>query len=201
MLEAGRSSRDFSGDGQSRRGLILAKALAAFAKSGYHGTGIAEIAAGAAVSKAAVAYHFAAKDDLLCELAEPLMADMEALAERGATLPDRPSRAHELLSEYLDILLRHRAVASWVESDLAVLNHPVLGARLRRSAQGMRQALVGREASTSQRIAASAALGALWRPIRKLPIDVAEIEAHRDSLLAGAVAIYRAALGADAKAP
>ncbi len=165
----------------SRRDEMLQAALEAFAVHGYDGTSIADLADATGMSKAAFSYHFAGKDEILVELAEPLLAELESVT--GDRQPSNdPAELRALLEDYTDALLRHRTVAIWVDGDKSVVNHPTIGARLKDNNRAMRALIAGPGASRRDRIRASAVLGAIWRPIRNLPdIDIAS---HKDEIIA-----------------
>lgn len=171
----------------SRRDEMLQTALEAFAVNGYDGTSIADLADATGLSKAAFSYHFASKDEILVELAEPLLAELELLAtDREPS--DSPEELRALLDDYTDALLRHRTVAIWVDGDKSVANHPEIGARLTSNNQTMRSLIAGPDASRRDRVRASAVLGAIWRPIRNLTeIDVAS---HKNEIVAIALDGY-----------
>jgi AcrR family transcriptional regulator len=70
-----------------RREVILAAAEETFARCGYHGASLDDIAHGAGVSKALIYEHFASKRELHASLLDEHVADifrrLEATAERG----------------------------------------------------------------------------------------------------------------------
>ncbi len=78
--------------GETRK-RILDVAAQAFAQNGYDATGIAEICAGAGVSKGAFYYHFDGKQAVFLELLDAWMAELEsaleALAEGAETVPEK----------------------------------------------------------------------------------------------------------------
>jgi AcrR family transcriptional regulator len=157
----------------SRRAEMLERALGAFAERGYDGTSIADLAAETGLSKAAYSYHFAGKDEILVELADPLLSDLESLAE-DRPVPQSAEELEELLDAYVEVLLAYRMVAVWVDGDKSVLNHPTVGERMAGNNRRMRALIAGADASRRDLVRASAVLGAIWRPIRNLTdIDVA----------------------------
>jgi AcrR family transcriptional regulator len=168
----------------SRREEMLEMALGAFAKHGYDGTSIADLAAGTGLSKAAYSYHFSGKDEILVELADPLLTDLEELVD-GRPVPDSAADVERLLDAYVDVLLAHRLVAVWVDGDKSVLNHPTIGERLRRNNRRMRGLIAGSDASRRDLVRASAVLGAIWRPIRNLT-DV-DVSGYKQEVVATAV--------------
>ncbi len=173
----------------SRRDEVLEAALGLFVARGFEGATIASIAAEVGVTKAAVSYHFPCKEDLLDALATPLLDALDAaVPSMGTEPPAWPGGVRDLVTTYVDILLTDGDLAVWLDGDRALLETPV-GARLRRNHQRTRRALVGRTPDTRSRIAASIALGALWRPVRNL--DHAAVSRHRDLLIESALAPLR----------
>ena len=175
----------------SRREELLDAALSLFVERGYDGTSVAEIAGAVGVSKAAVSYHFPAKDDLLVALADPVLSTLEGLVTEvdatGARLVGEDRR--RFLASYVDHLLAHGDVATWIDSDRGVLTHEAVGPRLESLHEATRRALGGGDGGTGD-LAAASALGALWRPIRNLdrPLDD-----ERDTLVAVAIGALDAA--------
>lgn len=157
----------------SRRDDLLTAALELFVDRGYEGTSVADLAQATGLSKAAFVYHFASKEELLFELAGPLLDDLDtaldAYEARNGAGPDLT----EALADYLAVLQRHRDVARWIDGDKSVLNHAELGARLDANNRRVHRILVGARPSRTDRALASAVLGMLWRPIRNdyLPND------------------------------
>ena len=168
----------------SRRDEMLEMALGAFAKRGYDGTSIADLAAETGLSKAAYSYHFSGKDEILVELADPLLSDLESLAG-DRRVPASAEELEELLDAYIDVLLAYRMVAVWVDGDKSVLSHPIVGKRLAGNNRRMRALIAGPDATRRNQVRASAVLGAIWRPIRNLTdIDVA---GYKQEVIATAV--------------
>ena len=79
---------------------ILDVALELFGEHGYAGTSIADITKRLGVSKAALYYHFAAKDEILEALVAQPMAGIRALADTAAGRP---------LDELLGAIVDHTA--------------------------------------------------------------------------------------------
>ncbi len=173
----------------SRRDDVLAAALPLFVQWGYEGTAISTIAQEVGITKAAVTYHFPSKEDLLGALAAPLLDALDAVVPPPGAAPAWPDGVHDLVDTYLEILLAHRELTVWLEGDRAVLVNSAVGARLRDNHDRMRAALVVGRTDPRAQIAASIALGALWRPVRK--IDPADVDQHRDLLVESAMAPLR----------
>ena len=172
---------------KSRRDELLAAALAAFTAQGYEGTSVADIVAALGMSKAAFGYHVESKERLLVELVEPLLDDLDRVLDAFPHHPSWPDQGRAMLLAYLDVLIAHRDLVIWIDGDKAVLRHPILGKRLSESNRRIRESIRGDDRSSAARLGASAALGALWRPLRNLP----EVPAHdeRDAMLSAAMAV------------
>jgi AcrR family transcriptional regulator len=160
-------------------------ALARFRVGGFVGTSIADLAGALGVSKAAIYYHYRSKDALLDYLVDPLLDAIDACIQDH----NQPTRtARQLLGAYLAVLLAHRDVVPLITIDVAVLNHPTIGQRLRTQNHQLQSFLTGPDTSTSARLRAEAALGAIWRPlIAEPPLDLAD-PAHQQILIDAAVA-------------
>ena len=164
---------------------IARLALARFRVSGFVGTSIADLAGALGVSKAAIYYHYRSKDALLHHLVDPLLDAIDACIQDHTT-PARTPR--QLLGAYLAVLLAHREVVPLVATDVAVLNHPRIGPRLRAQNQQLQSLLAAPDTSASARLRAEAALGAIWRPlIAEPPLDLTD-PAHQHILIDAAVA-------------
>lgn len=164
---------------------IARLALDRFRVDGFVGTSIADLAGALGVSKAAIYYHYRSKDTLLHRLVDPLLDAIDACIHDHTT-PARTPRG--LLDAYLAVLLTHRQVVPLIATDVAVLNHPSIGPRLRAQNQQLRTLLTGPDASMSARLRAEAALGAIWRPlIAEPPLDLTD-RAHQHTLINAAVA-------------
>jgi AcrR family transcriptional regulator len=164
---------------------IARLALDRFRVSGFVGTSIADLAGALGVSKAAIYYHYRSKDALLHRLIDPVLDAIDACIQDHTT-PARTPR--QLLGAYLAVLIAHREVVPLVATDVAVLNHPTIGPRLRAQNQQLRALLTTADTSVAARLRAEAALGGIWRPlIAEPPLDLAD-PAHQRILIDAAVA-------------
>jgi AcrR family transcriptional regulator len=164
---------------------IARLALARFRVSGFLGTSIADLASALGVSKAAIYYHYRSKDALLHRLVDPLLDAIDACIQDHTT-PARTPRG--LLGAYLAVLLAHRQVVPLIATDIAVLNHPTIGPRLRAQNHQLQSFLTGPDTSPSARLRAEAALGAIWRPlIAEPPLDLTN-PTHQHTLIDAALA-------------
>ncbi len=167
----------------SRRPEILDAARRAFAARGYEGTSISELAQELGVSKAAISYHFSAKESLLHEVADPFLEQLEAVV-RAHPDPVWPAGAWALASDYFEVLVAHREVAVWLDSDRSVQERDSFGGRLRRTNATFRHALAGSDDPADDARSLSA-LGGLWRPLRNL--STSQLAAHRDDIIRAAL--------------
>lgn len=150
----------------SRRDDLSAAALELFVERGYEGTSVADLAQVTGLSKAAFVYHFVSKEDLLFELAVPLLDDLDRILRDHERVPLAERDLRAALGDYLATLQRHRDVARWIDGDKSILNHPHLGLRLDANNRRAHRLLVGPRPTARARAQASAVLGMLWRPIR-----------------------------------
>ena len=164
---------------------IARLALARFRVSGFVGTSIADLAGALGVSKAAIYYHYRSKDTLLHHLVDPLLDGIDVCI--GDHNQPRGT-AQQLLGAYLTVLIAHRDVVPLIATDVAVLNHPRIGPRLRAQNHQLQSFLSGPDTSVSARLRAEAALGAIWRPlIAEPPLDLTN-PTHQHTLIDAALA-------------
>lgn len=172
---------------RSRRSLILDVALRRFRTAGFDGTAISEIADEVGVTKAAVSFHFASKEAMLRELAEPMLDALDVVFDRHAD-PTWPDGVWALSADYLDTLVEHHSVAGWLDGDATARRHAGIGRRLRRGVERLLDAITAGSDDPADRVRAVAVVGGLWRPIRLL--DPSELGAHRTVLLRAALISY-----------
>src|SRR4029450_10239019 len=128
---------------------IARLALDRFRIDGFVGTSIADLAGELGVSKAAIYYHYRSKDALLHRLIDPLLDAIDACIQDHTT-PAAPARtARPLLSAYLAVLLAHRQVIPLGAPEVAALNEPRIGPRLRAQNQQLQTLLTGPNTSPS----------------------------------------------------
>jgi len=137
------------------RGRILTIAAGLFARQGYTGTTIADIARELGTTTAALYYHFPSKADILAGLlAEPLAAYTRILEGLDRAEPET------LLGAFIDLTADSRELASIIDKDPAVL--AMIDERLPQTSRQMTErvveSLAGPEADRSAVIRAHAAL-------------------------------------------
>jgi AcrR family transcriptional regulator len=166
-------------------------ALARFRVGGFVGTSIADLAGALGVSKAAIYYHYRSKDALLHHLVDPLLDAIDDCIKDHPTPAASARTQRPLLDAYLAVLIAHREVVPLITTDVAVLNHPAIGPRLRAQNQQLQSLLTAPDTSVAARLRAEAALGAIRRPVFAEPqVDLSE-PAHQHILIDAAVAILR----------
>ena len=95
------------------------------------------------------------------------------------------------MGAYLTVLIAHQEVIPLVATDVAVLNHPTIGPRVRTENQQLRTLLIAPDTSVAARLRAEAALGAIWRPLIAEPqVDLSDA-AHQRILVDAAVAALK----------
>lgn len=166
------------------RDVILATARRLFEEQGYDATSLRQIAEAVGMTKAAVYYHYPAKDHLLLELIRPMV---DALSELVSQLRAEGAPAHpqETLAAYLDLFLTHLPVVQLLSRDPATQNHPDVGQRLRALVEAIQRQLTGPDADTEQIVRAACALGVV-HGVSTIAPEVAT--ASRDVILASAAA-------------
>jgi AcrR family transcriptional regulator len=150
--------------GATRR-RILDVALELFIEQGYDRTSLREIAERLGFSKAALYYHYKAKDDILRALADALMADLDEVLDRVGQEPPGPARARHALTEMVDLMLRQRGVAQLIITQSSAIQR-LKETRDHAYQSRLQQLMSPPGASLETRVRASAALAvtqsALW---------------------------------------
>jgi AcrR family transcriptional regulator len=145
-----------TGDARAR---IQQVALELFAERGVRQTSLRDIAERLGVTKPALYYHFASREELLGSLVQPMVDDFEAYAaEQEAAAP---VEARELLGSYFDLAYKHRRVIQLMIRDLAVLQELKLAARFIEWRQRLTELLIGPSPSLDEQVRGMVALGGL----------------------------------------
>ncbi|MFF0270408.1 TetR/AcrR family transcriptional regulator [Kribbella sp. NPDC004536] len=148
--------RQRTGDTRAR---IQQAALELFAVQGMQQTSLQDIADRLGVTKPALYYHFASREDLLNSLVEPMIADFEAYAE-GLRVA-APVSPRELLGSYFDLAYRHRAMIQLAIRDLSVLHELKLADRFIEWRGTLAELLIGPSPSLRDVVRCMVALGGL----------------------------------------
>lgn len=128
-----------------QRELILARAAQLFAKAGYPGTSMNEVAEACGMSKASLYHYFRDKDDLLSSIADGHVARLEALVDQVlAEHAPGEARARALIErfveEYADAQNAHRVLTDDVRFLPEATREAIL-ARERRVVDGFAQTI------------------------------------------------------------
>lgn len=155
------------------RARILQAALRMFVTDGYQTSTVRDLAAEVGLTSAALYYHFPSKEACLEALIMPYLEAIDHVLERHpiAAGQSRETR-HSLLSEYLAVLLQSPDLTRLVDRDPAINSHAVIRARIEKLVDEFLIRLAGAEASPRELLRATAALGALRRPVLQTHIDV-----------------------------
>jgi AcrR family transcriptional regulator len=102
-----------------QRMLDVARRL--FSTGGYQRTPLRAISEDLGVTKAAVYYHFKAKDELLVAIVAPLLARIDEVLDDPPPTSDRRA----FLRRYVEVLSSEPDVAALLLQDPAVRNHPL----------------------------------------------------------------------------
>src|SRR3954469_22676712 len=134
-----------------------------FTTQGYDATSLRQIADRLGFTKAALYYHFPAKEHLAIELTRPWLDAISNLIalnapDHGA---DETARRRRLVEDYVDIVLAHHAVLRFLTQDAAAQKHPDVGKRGLTLVLALQDALLGPEPDDTDRIRVSCALGAV----------------------------------------
>lgn len=114
------------------RDTILQAALERFARFGYLGSSIQQIADDVGTSKSSVLYHFDSKEALLEAAISPAIDALEGLLLQVPTADQHHAFSRDdlvaMITSFIDLLLAHaRAVAIFVSQRGALLDVPVIG--------------------------------------------------------------------------
>lgn len=116
---------------RNTRAEIVEVALAQFTEQGYDGTSLQQIADRLGFTKAALYYHFKSKDDLLLAVLDPYLTEIDELLDtRNEREAPAIEGAEKPLEVYLDFLLKHRRLLSYLSHDAAALARPAVAARM-----------------------------------------------------------------------
>jgi AcrR family transcriptional regulator len=164
---------------RNTRGEILTVAAELFGQYGYQRTSLREIAARLGLTKAAVLYHFPAKQDILAALAGPVLDDLDSALD-GIEGEDTRWPAVEGM---LDVLLRHRQAMRMVLHDLAPLAIDPAFHRFSNAMLKAQRLVAGPDPTFAQQVRATQAIAMLGDPV--ILFADQETEPLRSEILAG----------------
>jgi AcrR family transcriptional regulator len=162
--------------------LILETAQRLFDEQGYDATSLRQIAEAVGMTKAAVYYHYPAKEHLLLELTRPML---DAMGELVTEMRTGSAESTTALAAYLDLFIDHLPVVLLLARDPATQNHPDVGQRARTLADAVQRLVAGVDATTDRTVRTACALGVIYA-VANLPPDV--VRKSRDVILDAALA-------------
>jgi AcrR family transcriptional regulator len=146
------------------RARILAAALELFTAHGYQRTSLRQIAERLGITKAAVLYHFPAKDRIMGELVEPMLCDLEAALDGAERLAPEAAR-WAALEGMLDAFLAHRPMLQTLRHDLAIISRAPIYQRFLAVATRAGLVIAGPGADLAGRVRAVQAMAGLGDPL------------------------------------
>jgi AcrR family transcriptional regulator len=169
---------------------ILDTALTLFTTQGYDATSLREIADRLQLTKAALYYHFPAKELLLIELTRPFLDGLSLMVTELRSSKDWTQES--VLAAYLDLFVEHISIVALLNREPATLHHPDVGQRARSLVLGIQQQLSGPDPSPVQLVRTACAMGVV-HAVPQMPQDV--LRDQRDTVLAAALAALREPAG------
>ena len=106
---------------------VLEVALELIAEQGFAGTSTREVCERIGFTKAALYYHFKAKEDLLAALMAPVLEALTDLTERVTVQPG-PTARRQVASAYVDLVLAHEDLMRVLYDDPSARNQPPMAA-------------------------------------------------------------------------
>jgi AcrR family transcriptional regulator len=161
---------------------ILQAALELFTQQGYDSTSLRQIAENQGLTKAALYYHFPAKEQMLLELTKPFLDGLRDLVIEHRELDELDPAA--LLSSYLDLFIAHLEVLGLLASDPATLHHPDIGKRAHSLVLEIRNLLTGPKPTSEHIVRVACALGVI-NAVPQVPTEA--LQASRETILAAAL--------------
>ncbi|MGH9179850.1 MAG: TetR/AcrR family transcriptional regulator [Acidimicrobiales bacterium] len=176
-------------DPTAREGRVASAALGRLRTSGYALTTLAEIASAAGLSEAELSAAFGAKNEILAELAAPLLTRLNEVLDAACTADLlRPDQLRGVLESYHDALVEHRLLVE------VILRDPTAGSSdavvaVRAGLIRLRDELATGTGDDldHHRVRAASALGAVQGAV----LDLTDVDptAVRDEAVTAAIAI------------
>ncbi|GAA0805490.1 TetR/AcrR family transcriptional regulator [Spirilliplanes yamanashiensis] len=138
---------------------ILTVSARLFARDGFRGTPLSDIAAAVGCSKATLLYHFAGKDAILRELLRPAAAAAFDLDARLTGLTGDDARA-AAVDGFVDLVLEYRSEVGLLYADPHLVDMPAL-AEFKPIVDRLCSAFAGGSADPADQIAAQVVLSGL----------------------------------------
>ena len=130
-----------------------------FVSKGLQSTSLQDIAAALGITKAALYYHFASREDLVRSIIVPMLEEGQAFVAQVEAEPDLASRS--VLEGYFDVHLRHRDILLLAVREMTTLDDLGLLDVVTSWRNRLTTLLVGPDASLERQCQAVVALGGL----------------------------------------
>ncbi|MEV4416427.1 TetR family transcriptional regulator [Catellatospora sp. NPDC049609] len=144
---------------------ILAVAAALFAERGYRATSMQEIADRVGITKAALYYHFAAKEDVLHELTGPVLDDLENALNEAEAGGDPEAVRWRAIEAFVDVHLRHRDTLLMLVRDMTLLVQAPVADRFKAAIALANTLVSGPHPGLAQRVRAAQVVAGLADPV------------------------------------
>ncbi|WP_238012470.1 helix-turn-helix domain-containing protein [Dactylosporangium sp. AC04546] len=139
---------------------IRAAALELFAERGVQQASLRDIAERVGITKPALYYHFASREELVRSLVQPLVDDVAEVLDDLESV-GRPTDPREILGAYFDVTYRHRAITAIIMSDPSILAHLDLVSAVDAWRRRLTTLLVGPNPTLAERTRIAIAIGGM----------------------------------------
>ena len=100
---------------------LIDAAVHLFTKRSFAGTSLQMIADELGITKAAVYHHFHTREELLTAVVEPVRTQLQGIVETAEAQRTPRTRAEHMLTGYVDLAVRNRALMSVLAADPSVI--------------------------------------------------------------------------------
>jgi AcrR family transcriptional regulator len=146
-------------------GRILEAASALFAERGYRATSMRAIAEEVGITKAALYYHFASKEELLHRLTLPMLDELEGALNEAEAHEDPEVVRRRAIEGYVDVLLRHRSTVTMLVHDMTLLVQAPVAERFKAVLVLANDLVCGPDRGLERRVRASQVVAGLGDPV------------------------------------
>ncbi|MFR9726820.1 TetR/AcrR family transcriptional regulator [Streptomyces sp. MS19] len=136
-------------------------ALELFAEQGYDKTSLREIAERLGVTKAALYYHFKAKEDIVISLFDDLARPIDEIAEWGRQQPQTLETRLEILRRYSAALRRGAPLFRFMQENQAAVRELSVGATFKHRMLAMTNLMTGSDDPVTDQVRGLTALFAM----------------------------------------
>ncbi|MGK5551426.1 TetR family transcriptional regulator [Actinomadura kijaniata] len=148
---------------------ILDAAGELFAEHGYRATSMQAIAQKVGITKAALYYHFASKDEILRNLTLPVLDELEAVLAEAERHGDPETVRRKAIEGYVDVSLRHRHTLVMLVRDMTLLVQAPVAERFKAILLLANDLVCGPDRRLEQRVRAAQVVAGLGDPIVAFP--------------------------------